>query len=508
MTDSRSVTLRWPAAITLAAVLLVIGAFAAILWRPTAAGNQSVTTTVPAQQATAESSRDIVIQLAANVAANARLETAPVTTVGAGHDSQVPGTVTANAYNQTTVNALTAGRVTRVAVQLGDHVQRGALLAQIYSPELAEAETEFLSMQADLETVHQELLRTERLAAIGSASKQELEKARAEHARHAAGTSSARTKLTLLGLTPSRISALEQSSEIDATISVLAPRAGEITARQINEGATVASGAELFTVTDLSTVWVIANVYENDIASVRVGSAATVTVPSLPDISLGGRVSYVDPQVSNATRTASVRIEVPNRGGQLRLAMYVVVTLASGANAMALSVPATAVQQIGDQHVVYVVGREANQYFERSVAVGPEVSGRIPVTGDLTESDRVVTSGSFLLRSERERLGLRPPVAAEQKQSAPAKLERKNVAVTADGFSPDKITVTKGSPVELVFLRKTDATCAKKVVFPDLKITKDLPLNTPVSVTWTPDQAGTVAFACGMNMFKGSVVVK
>jgi len=507
MSESRGVTLRWPVVILLAVLLLAIGGAAAIWWRP-ARITPSPMSAVPPPTEPAQSSSDIEIRLSPTVAANAHLETAAVTRAAGGQDLQVPGTVAANSYNQTPVNALAGGRVTRVRAQLGDRVQRGALLAEIYSPELAEAETAFVSMQADLESVHQELLRTERLATIGSASKQELEKARAEHARHAAGTESARAKLRLFGLTDAAIAALEQSTTIDATIHVTAPRAGEVTARQINEGATVAAGTELFTVTDLSTVWVIANVYENDAERIRVGMAAAVSMPSSPSVSIGGRVTYVDPQVSAATRTAQVRVEVPNRGGQLRLAMYVAVTLAAGSDVSALSVPAAAIQQIGQQHVVYVVGRDANQFIERSVSVGPERAGQIAVSGALTEADRVVTSGSFLLRSERERLGLRAPGNPAMQEPDKPKTQRQEIAVTGDGFSPAQVTVEKGAAVELVFLRKTDGTCAKKVVFPDLKITKELPLNKPVSVSWTPDQAGIVKFACGMNMFKGSVVVK
>jgi RND family efflux transporter MFP subunit len=507
MTDSRSLTLRWPMIVLLAALLLAIGAVTALWWRPMRSGTSPAVTVPPNQPTATAAGSDIEIQLSPTVAANAHLETAPVVRRMSGGDLQVPGTIEANAYNQTSVNALAAGRVVRVPAQLGDRVQRGAVLAEIYSPELAEAETAFLSMQADLESVHQELLRTERLATIGSASKQELEKARAEHARHTAGTESARTKLKLLGLTDSAIATLEQSSKIEAKISVTAPRTGEVTARHINEGATVASGAELFTVTDLSAVWVLANVYENDVARIKIGSAATVTTPSSPAISIGGRVSYIDPQVSAATRTAQVRIDVPNPDGRLRLAMYVAVALSAGVDVSALTVPATAIQQIGSQHVVYVAGRDVNQFVERSVSLGPELAGQVAVSGELTETDRVVTAGSFLLRSERERLGLRPPSQVAP-QPAPLKTQRHEIAVTAEGFSPARITVEPGAAVELVFLRTTDGTCAKKVVFPGLKITKDLPLNKPVTVSWTPEKSGTVDFVCGMNMFKGAVVVK
>lgn len=508
MTDSRSVTLRWPAAMALAALLLSAGGASVLWWRSADSRSSRMPASPPSSPPAApEGASDIEIRLSPNAVANAHLETVTVTRIAAEQRIQVPGTVAPNSYRQTTVNALTAGRVIRVLKQLGDRVQEGTVLAEIYSPELADAETTFLSMQADLESVHQELLRTERLAALGSASKQELERARAEHARHAAGTASSRTKLTLLGLTDSAITALEQSSKIDATVSVTAPRAGDVTGRLVNEGTSVAAGVELFTVTDLSTVWVMANVYEDDIARISTGAAATVTAPSSPDIAIGGRVTYVDPQVSAATRAAQVRVEIPNPGGQLRLAMYVAVTLAAGTNASALSVPSTAIQQIGSQHVLYVAGREPNQFVERSVSVGPEQSGQTPVSGGLAESDRVVTVGSFLLRAERERLGLRAPSPVVQ-QSAAAKVQRHEIAVTADGFLPSKVTVEKGATVELVFLRKTDGTCAKKVVFPGLKITKDLPLNQAVTISWTPDQAGTVDFVCGMNMFRGAVVVK
>jgi cobalt-zinc-cadmium efflux system membrane fusion protein len=520
MTSSRTLTIGWPAAIFTAVLLVTAGGTAAWWWRSTSAPAGGAVappamTSMPDREATRVDSRDpIEITLSPSAVANAHIETASVTRSPGGDRVQVPGTVNANAYAQTEVNALAAGRVTRVTAELGDRVRQGQVLAEIYSPELAAAETALLSMRAELEAVHQELLRTERLAEIGSASRQELEKIRAEHARYAAETESARTTVMLLGLTAAGVSTLERTGKVDATIQVVAPGAGEITNRRINIGTTVPRDAGLFTVTDLSTVWVIAHVYEQDVARIATGMTSTVSAASLPDGSIDGRVSYIDPQVSTETRTAQVRIEVPNNSakGRLRLAMYVTVTIATGGAMPSLSVPSSALQQIGAQHVVYLPGSETGRFVERSVEIdGPDASdaGRTRVHGDLSATDRVVTTGSFLLRSERERVGLRAPDGVTTTRMAPAEgVQHREIAVTTDGFAPASVTVERGRPVELVFLRKTDETCAKRVVFPSLQITKDLPLDEPVTIAWTPDEADSVDFICGMNMLKGAVIVK
>jgi hypothetical protein len=296
------------------------------------------------------------------------------------------------------------------------------------------------------------------------------------------------------------ISALVTSTAMSPMLTVSAPRGGVITKRQVNEGANVAAGAELVTIADLGTVWIVANVYERDLARVHVGSAAIVTIPALPGVSLPGRVSYIDPQLSAAARTAQLRIEVPNRGGDLRLAMYALVTFAMPAAGDALSVPAAALQSAGEHHFVYLPRPGPNEFIEREVRVGSTTGDRVVILSGLDGNDRVITTGSFLLRSERERRGLRPMV-----QAAP--LQRWEILVTKDGFAPATVTVAAGAPIELTFIRKVDETCATEVVVPGTNIKKDLPLNKPVTISLAPSAAGTIAFACGMNMVKGSVVV-
>ena len=275
---------------------------------------------------------------------------------------------------------------------------------------------------------------------------------------------------------------------------------------------------KLFTVVDLSTVWVVADVYEKDFSRVRVGSEAAITTSAHPDLTLRGRVSYIDPQVSAETRTAKVRIEVPNSRGELRLGMYadVVVTGASGASRA--MVPRSAVQNVGERTVVYLANpKEPGTFIEREVRLGQAAGDQVEIVSGVQAGDVVVEEGSFFVRAERERLGLRPPSTAPDTSRAPASSSsaRDNeaahtarVVVSERGYEPARVTLRAGTPARITFLRTTDKTCGTEVVFPSLNITRALPLNEPVVVEFTPPKSGDIAFVCGMNMLKGVIVVE
>jgi RND family efflux transporter MFP subunit len=249
-----------------------------------------------------------------------------VTAVAAGDvrdHLRVPAVVEPNAYKQVVVTPLVSGRVTRVAVELGDRVRRGQVLAEVYSPELADAQREYLSFAGDFDAAHQQLRRTERLVEIGAASQQELERTRAEHIAHETHLEGARSRLVLLGMSPEEIDRLRPGRPITAVTTVPAPLAGVILERDANPGLNVDAATKLFTVVDLATVWVVGDVFERDLARVRVGSPARITTEAYPDLAIDGRVSYIDPRVTAATRTARVRVEVPNPDLRLRLGLYV-----------------------------------------------------------------------------------------------------------------------------------------------------------------------------------------
>jgi RND family efflux transporter MFP subunit len=280
-------------------------------------------------------------------------------------------------------------------------VSRGAPLATIFSAELADAQTKFLSMVAMLEADHRKLERTQELVKIGAASRQELDEVTAVHASHENEVAAARQRLLLLGLAPAQVEALTRPSQVVSTVIVPAPIAGVITARSANQGQVVGLGQELFVVTDLSSVWVVGDLYEQDFAAVRVGSAARITSGAYTELALQGKVSYIDPRVDAQSRTAKVRVEVADPVGRLKLGMYVTVAFQTGEGKARLLVPRAAVQALGERQVVFLpVKDEEGKYLQRVVQIGPLEGDRYPVLGGLKAGDEVVTDGSFFLRAE------------------------------------------------------------------------------------------------------------
>lgn len=322
------------------------------------------------------------------------------TTEAAGQ--MATGVVQANSYKETPAVSLVGGIVRSVHGELGQNVRRGQRVAIVFSNELAEAQANYLTAMAALDEHHRHHLRTIKLVEIGAASRQELESATAQYRESEANVANLRQKLLLLGLTAQRIASLKSTSQVSSEFSVPAPASGTITSRTVNSGEVIEANKELLRVTDLSTVWVIGQVYEKDLATVRVGSGANVTSDAYPGQIFRGRVTYVDPKVDPATRTAQVRIEIANPRQMFKIGMYVNVAFgALGVAERTLStVPKNAVQAIGNQQFVFVATDKPNEFILRPVRVGAESNGFYPVLEGLSAGERVVTEGSFMLRAE------------------------------------------------------------------------------------------------------------
>ena len=332
---------------------------------------------------------------------------------------RIPAVVEPNAYRAVVVTPITAGRVTRVSAELGQSMRRGESLAHIYSPELVETQSRYLAAKAELAAHERELRRTEKLAEIGSASRQELENVHAEHTAATTSVQSLRSRLLLLGLTGANIDRLISQSDIVESVSIPAPIDGVVTGRTANVGLNVDPAMALFTVVDLSTVWLVGDVFERDLSRVPVGSRVIVTTGSYPDVAGEGKVSYIDPAINPQTRTARVRVEVPNPSQRLRLGMYAemqVETKESKESAESrVVVPREAVQIVGARSVVYLAdATQPGQFVERVVDTGAAMGEQIEILGGLRADDRLVVKGSFALRAERERLGLPQPDAARR----------------------------------------------------------------------------------------------
>ena len=355
----------------------------------------------PAQTEPAEST----ITLSAESAQNARIKIETVGEKAMGGEATgapVAGTVQSNIYRSTPLVSLVGGIVRRVNAELGQNVRQGQILAVVFSDDLAKAQSEYLSTLAELDEHHKHHSRTMKLVEIGAASREELEQATTKLRTAEAAVASQRQRLLLLGVSAQRINQLKSSAQVTSEVSLPAPVSGTVINRSVNQGEVIAADKELLRVSDLSSVWVIAQVYEKDLGKIRIGSGASITSDAYPGKVFRGQVSYIDPVIDQTTRTAQVRLELANPGQLLKIGMFVNVAFATlgGAQATTPIVPKIAVQNINNQQVVFVAAKEPNVFTMRPVRLGAEGNGFFPVLEGLSIDDQIVTEGSFLLRAE------------------------------------------------------------------------------------------------------------
>src|SRR5215203_1775807 len=360
---------------------------------------------IPNEQTSTPGAAELTITVSPEVVQRAGIKIEPVgeqVSTDTASSAVTTGIVQANAFRTTPVVSLVGGIVRRVNAELGQTVARGQTMAVVFSDELAQAQSRYLTAQADLEEHHKHHARTTKLVEIGAASREELEQATTKLRSAESELASQRQRLLLLGLSPQRISSLRSSEQVSSEVSLPSPVSGTVIARSANPGEVVQADKEILRVADLSSVWVIGQVYEEDLARIKVGSGASITSEAYPGRVFRGQVSYVDPTLDPATRTAQVRIELANPGQTLKIGMFVNVAFAtlSGADSTVAVVPANAVQNINNQQVVFVALNEGNVFAMRPVRLGPETNGRYPVLEGVSIGDRIVTEGSFLLRAE------------------------------------------------------------------------------------------------------------
>lgn len=209
----------------------------------------------------------------------------------------------------------------------------------------------------------------------------------------------ARNRLQLLGMSEEQIGLLEKTGQAQSHITLRAPITGVIAELGVREGMTVASGAMLFRLVDLATVWVNAEVPETQGGWLRPGTAVEARVPSFPDQVFRGRVSAILPEVNAATRTLRARVELANPGGRLKPGMFASLAFAGSAGGEALLVPSEAIIRTGARSVVIVAEGEG-RFRQQEVELGFESGGRSEIRKGLAEGDKVVVSGQFLIDSE------------------------------------------------------------------------------------------------------------
>jgi len=268
--------------------------------------------------------------------------------------------------------------------------------------ELEQDNTKLRSAEAELEQVRLREQRATQLLPISNEVRIANEEALNKLQTAESDLSVTRERLLLFGMSPNRINSLRSTSQITSELTVPSPATGTVTSRSVNVGEVVDANKELLRVTDLSSVWVIAQVYEQDLGRMRIGTGASINSDAFPNRVFRGQVTYIDPQLDETTRTGKVRIEIANRGRELKLGMYV--RVAFGALGIAERtnpvVSKDAIQNINGQQVVFAATNDPSVFEMRSVRLGTEESGRYQVLEGLQVGDKVVVNGSFVLRAE------------------------------------------------------------------------------------------------------------
>ena len=261
----------------------------------------------------------------------------------------------------------------------GAFVSKGQPLFSIYSPDLVATQNEYLMAKKNYES-----LATSSIPEVKTGA--------------SSLVAASRTRLALWDISEQQLRDLEQKGEAQKTLTLYSPYSGFVIKKDINEGMKVMGDKELYTIADLSSVWVNADVYESDIPFIKVGQRADISLSYSPAEPLKGRVSYIYPYLDEKTRTVKVRLEHPNPGYKLKPEMYVNAEIKIPGETR-LSIPEEAVLDSGTRKIVFL--DKGDGHFEaKEVGLGPKMEGFYQVTSGLKEGEKIAASSAFLLDSE------------------------------------------------------------------------------------------------------------
>lgn len=318
---------------------------------------------------------------------------------------QVTGTVQPVDSRVSQVRSLARGRLIEVRAKVGDRVRAGQELARIDNLEAGELAAQLASARADLQRYKvllaaqaKQVDRNQKLSEIGAAPHKDYEQSRAEY--QALEESQRSQEAVIAGLTARLRRFGKSGSDPSTSVETLiaAPFDGIVIKAVTAPGEVVETSTELFTVADISRVWVQAEVYEKDLGRLQVGQSAIIHVDTYPDESFAGKVTYISDALDPQTRTAKVRCEAANDRFRLKLDMFATVQLPTTFSRETVAVPLGAIQQLDAKTVVFVQ-RSVNQFEAREIKLGKNVNGQVEVLAGLRESEPVVIVGAFHLKS-------------------------------------------------------------------------------------------------------------
>jgi cobalt-zinc-cadmium efflux system membrane fusion protein len=305
----------------------------------------------------------------------------------------VTATIQANQDRLAHVASRVPGRIVGIAAKLGDRVKAGQALASLDSIELGEAHSAYLQADSQFKLTQADFERAEKLYADQIVPQKDYLRSRAEQEKARASLRAAADKLRLMGVTPAR------SESAVSVFPVSAPFAGTVIEKKAVLGELAQPDKSLFTVADLSVVWIEANLFEKDMGKVKTGAAASVTVAAYPDVLFKGRLTYISSVMDKESRTIKARVEVPNGDGRLKPDMFATAAIETASAGKALTVPAGAVLLMEGKKTVFV--REKDGFEQRIVELGDNLGGRFVIRDGIEEGDAVVVEGAYALKARR-----------------------------------------------------------------------------------------------------------
>lgn len=310
---------------------------------------------------------------------------------------RLTGSVTYNQFKTTPVFSAIGGPAHEILVAPGETVRAGEPLLTVNSPDYSLARSAYVKAKDALQLADKSFHRAEDLYAHGAIAEADLQAAESNRTQAEADMISSQDALRALGIKdPDAI--LKNPGKTTLQIPVLAPVGGEVVERLVGPGQLLQSGAtQCFTISDMSQVWVLVNVYQSDLAYVRVGDSVEINTDSYPDV-FHGKISYIAPALDPNTRTLQARIVTDNPGKKLRKDMYVTASVLAGVNPDALTVPDAAVLRDTENQPYVYVQADGNRFARRLVKIADSNAGRTQVTTGLKEGEHVVGDGALFLQ--------------------------------------------------------------------------------------------------------------
>jgi cobalt-zinc-cadmium efflux system membrane fusion protein len=308
---------------------------------------------------------------------------------------RLTGAVAYDAFNTTPVITQVGGPVSRILVVPGQQVKEGQPMLDVSSPDYSQLLDSYLKAADSYRLADKNWVRAQDLYQHHAIAQRDLEQAESDRNQAQADLNAADQGMKILGIKNPADLAKAPSS---ALIPVLAPISGEVVERLVSPGQVVQAGqTQAFTISNLRTVWVLANVYQGDLAAVRSGDDVVVQNDAYPG-TFHGRISYVSPALDPNTRTLQARIVVDNPGEKLKRDMYCTVTVTAGSIPNAIAVPDSSILRDDNNQPFVYLATGANQFGRRDVEIGQSQDGQTQILRGLSPGERVVADGSLFLQ--------------------------------------------------------------------------------------------------------------